>query len=123
MKKLKRWTGVAITNFLLICALFLVSVVGFLPEKVLPIYGGNELTAIYKGDENKKQVSLMFNVYENTEIVLKIAEVLEKYDVKGTFFVGGCWADDNASCLNRLVYGGHEIGNHGYFHKDHKSLD
>ena len=39
-----------------------------------------------------------------------------------TFFVGGCWADDNGQTLQKLHENGHEIGNHGYFHKDHKTL-
>jgi peptidoglycan/xylan/chitin deacetylase (PgdA/CDA1 family) len=64
----------------------------------------------------------MFNVYENTPIVLSIMQLLDERDLKATFFVGGCWADDNAETLNKLVQNGHEIANHGYFHKDHKKL-
>ena len=64
----------------------------------------------------------MFNVYENTEIVEGIMQELDKRGVKATFFVGGCWADDNERMLNLLVQNGHEIANHGYFHKDHKKL-
>ena len=47
---------------------------------------------------------------------------LKKHGVKCTFFVGGCWADDNERTLKRIVYDCHEIANHGYFHKDHKNL-
>ena len=36
--------------------------------------------------------------------------------------MGGCWADDNGDTLRKLADSGQEIGNHGYFHKDHKSL-
>jgi peptidoglycan/xylan/chitin deacetylase (PgdA/CDA1 family) len=64
----------------------------------------------------------MFNVYENTEIVNSIIDVLSKHGAKCTFFVGGCWADDNENTLKRIVLEGHEIANHGYFHKDHKKL-
>ncbi len=65
----------------------------------------------------------MFNVYENTAVVEGILGVLEEYGAKATFFVGGCWADDNAQCLKKIVEGGHELANHGYFHKDHSKLD
>lgn len=67
-------------------------------------------------------VSLMFNVYSDTESVYEILETLEKHNAKATFFIGGSWADDNVDCLKVIVEKGHELGNHGYFHKDHPSL-
>ena len=67
-------------------------------------------------------VSLMFNVYSDTQSVHKILETLEKHNAKATFFIGGCWADDNVECLKKIVEKGHELGNHGYFHKDHSTL-
>jgi len=72
--------------------------------------------------ENGKGVSLMFNVYEGTEIVYRLLDTLKEYEVKATFFIGGCWADDNVQCLKDIHTNGHEIGNHGYFHKDHTKL-
>ncbi|MBP3434680.1 MAG: polysaccharide deacetylase family protein, partial [Clostridia bacterium] len=42
---------------------------------------------------------------------------------KATFFIGGCWADDNVDCLRAIYEAGHELGNHGYFHKDQDKLD
>lgn len=75
------------------------------------------------GDRESKHVSLMFNVYWGTDVVYDILGVLDKYGAKCTFFVGGCWADDNAACLKEIAKQGHEIGNHGYFHKDMDRLD
>ena len=68
-------------------------------------------------------VSLMFNVYMGTEEVYDILDILEKYEAKATFFIGGCWADDNVPCLKAIDEAQHEIGNHGYFHKDHTKLN
>ncbi len=120
MNKSKKVT--IITNLLLVGVFTLVTLICFLPENITPIYGGKEIEAIYNGNRDKKQVSLMFNVYENTEIVNSIVEVLNSYNVKATFFVGGCWADDNAKTLNNIILSGHELANHGYFHKDHAKL-
>lgn len=79
---------------------------------------------IYRcADEKSQGVSLMFNVYWGTEEVYRILETLEKHGDKATFFIGGCWADDNAACLKEIAKKGHELGNHGYFHKDHKKLN
>ena len=111
-----------ITNSILVVIFLSVLLVGFLPEKTVPIYGGNQVTAIYNGNREYKNVSLMFNVYENTLVVNKIVDVLDEFDVKATFFVGGCWADDNGDALKKIIGSGHELANHGYFHKDHKKL-
>ncbi|MBR2499004.1 MAG: polysaccharide deacetylase family protein [Clostridia bacterium] len=112
-----------VTNFVLLLVFTSVVAVSFIPEKIVPIYGGNQVTAIYRGNTQKANVSLMFNVYENTEVVEGIVNVLNEKKVKATFFVGGCWADDNAETLKFIVHSGHELANHGYFHKDHKKLN
>ena len=121
MKKLsKRHT--IIINITLVITLMLVYVINFMPKKTLETYGNDTLNAIYNGNRLNNNVSLMFNVYENTQTVNSIIDVLDQKGVKATFFVGGCWADDNAKTLARILSSGHEIGNHGYFHKDHKKL-
>ncbi len=111
-----------ITNTVLVIVLVCVCVVSFNAGKVSPIYSNNTISAIYNGNRNNKKISLMFNVYEGAGIVNSIIKVLEEYDAKATFFVGGCWADDNEETLQKIVKSGNEIANHGYFHKDHKKL-
>ena len=83
---------------------------------------GGENSAIYRGENTRSEVSLMFNVYQGNEFLEKILDVLKAHDVHSTFFIGGCWADDNNALIKRIVDEGHEIGNHGYFHKDGKDL-
>ena len=121
--KLKKRKITFITNAVLIAAFTAVFAVSFFPQKALPIYGGTELSAIYCGNRGTNKVSFMFNVYENAEVVENIVDLLDSRGVKATFFVGGCWADDNGKTLNKIVESGHEIANHGYFHKDHKTLN
>ena len=112
-----------IINAVLFLTVVIVGVIAFLPEKSVTISSGNGVVAIYNGDRNSNTVALTFNVYENTDIVNGILNELKKEDVKATFFVGGCWADDNQTTLRRIINEGHELGNHGYYHKDHKKLD
>lgn len=88
------------------------------------IRADGEETRLYRSaGENAKGVSLMFNVYWGTDEVYKILDILSENDAKATFFIGGCWADDNVDCLREIYAKGHEIGNHGYFHKDHDRLN
>ena len=83
----------------------------------------SEGSNIYRcADDSSENVSLMFNVYWGTDEVYRILCILSEYDAKATFFIGGCWADDNVDCLKAIYEAGHEIGNHGYFHKDHTQL-
>ncbi len=82
-----------------------------------------EKAELYRSaSKNSNCVSLMFNVYWGTEEVYEILQTLKQHEAKATFFIGGCWADDNVECLRAIYADGHEIGNHGYFHKDHDAL-
>lgn len=122
MRKISKKATI-ITNFLLFSIIAVVLSISFIPQRIIPIYGGKQVKAIYNGNKENNNISLMFNVYENTEVVNKIIDCLNEKGVKATFFVGGCWADDNEKTLQRIVNDGHEIANHGYFHKDHKKLN
>lgn len=64
----------------------------------------------------------MINVYWGTEYLDKMLTTLNKHDVQTTFFVGGMWAQKENAMLNRIKEDGHEIANHGYFHKDHDKI-
>ena len=70
--------------------------------------GGGAVTAegennvFRRGEADSNGVSLMFNVYENTPVVYEILQILSDEGAKATFFVGGCWADDNEKCLNAI---------------------
>lgn len=123
MKKINRVRFFhVLTNAFLIVVISVVFTIGFSYRNAIQINGSSTAELIYRGNTEKQNVSLMFNVYENTEVVNGILSVLDEYGVKATFFVGGCWADDNAEMLKKILNSGHEIGNHGYFHKDHKNL-
>ena len=111
-----------LTNCLLVVILLSVLSISLVPQDITATNSNSLIKPIYNGNRNEKNVSLMFNVYENTEVVNGIIDELEKRGLKATFFVGGCWADDNGETLERMAKCGHEIANHGYFHKDHKKL-
>ena len=119
---MKRVTKFAIfTNAALAILLLAVVIVCFLP---IGISTAGKLSdrVYYSGNTDSKYVSVMINVYWGTEYIPAMLDVLDEYGAKATFFVGGCWAGDNVACLKEILSRGHELGNHGYFHKDHASL-
>ncbi|MCH5161631.1 MAG: polysaccharide deacetylase family protein [Clostridiales bacterium] len=77
----------------------------------------------YYSGKSDHAVSLMINVYWGTEYIQPMLDILARYNVTTTFFVGGSWVVGNSETLKKIHDAGHEIGNHGYYHKDHKRLD
>ena len=75
---------------------------------------------IYSGNTNNNNVSFMINVYEGNEYVHNILDILDVYGVKTTFFVGGVWATKNIDLIREIYSRGHELGNHGFYHKEHE---
>ncbi len=108
-------------NFVIVSALLLVFGVS-----LLATYGVETSeqvnNAVYNGNADSGGVALTFNVYERADNVLKIAEILDEYDFKSTFFAGGSWAAKNGDTLLKIASRGNEIGNHGYSHLDHAKL-
>jgi len=78
---------------------------------------------IYAGDENKNNVCFMINIYQNEQCVKNILDILDLYNAKTTFFIGGSWAVKNIDLVKEIYTRGHELGNHGFYHKDQDTLD
>ncbi|MEG1536096.1 MAG: polysaccharide deacetylase family protein [Clostridia bacterium] len=116
-----KWYSV-IANICIVCMLVGLGTLTFTTyNKSMAVYKADD-SPFYKGNTARNEVSLMINVYWGSEYLDGILEVLAKNDARCTFFVGGTWALDNKEYLKKIIDGGHEIGNHGYFHKDHKKL-
>lgn len=78
--------------------------------------------AIYKGDEGIEKLAFACNVVWGTEHVPQMLDIFENAEIKITFFIGGEWAKDNPELLKEMSNRGHELGNHGYYHKHHNQL-
>jgi peptidoglycan/xylan/chitin deacetylase (PgdA/CDA1 family) len=52
----------------------------------------------------------------------RLTRILSEREIPATFFVPGFVADEYRSALGDIADGGHEIGHHGYFHKDCSAL-
>ncbi len=110
-----------LTNIALSCLIIAVGVVCFVPFGISTV-GGKSDGVYYNGNIDSNMVSLMVNVYQGAEYVLDMLDTFDEYNAKATFFIGGSWADDNTNVLREIVARGHELGNHGYFHKEHDKL-
>lgn len=77
-------------------------------QKDLPIY------CVDKGEE--KIASISFDAAWGNEDTEQLIEILEKYDVKATFFVVGEWVDKYPESVKQLSDAGHEVMNHSNTH-------
>ncbi|MDR2201911.1 MAG: polysaccharide deacetylase family protein [Clostridiales bacterium] len=118
MDKKARFFRNVIANLILSSVVVFMLVFTFTDNSV-PIQGKE--APVYKGD-SQTAVSLMVNVYWGSEYVEPMLNIFAAHGVKTTFFVGGMWAAENGELLKKIYDAGHELGNHGYFHKDHKAL-
>jgi len=77
---------------------------------------------VYKAASEKDSAALLCNVVWGTEYVGPMLDILDRYDAKITFFLGGKWAEENPELIKRMVADGHEIANHGYGHRHHAGM-
>ncbi|MFA6859809.1 MAG: polysaccharide deacetylase family protein [Clostridia bacterium] len=77
---------------------------------------------IYQGNTEKRQISLMINVYWGTEYIKPMLDVLAEKNAKATFFVGGSWVAKNDAVLKQIYDSGNEIGSHGFNHRDQNKI-
>ena len=78
--------------------------------------------ALWRMNPDEKAVYLTFDDGPIPVITPWVVELLERNNIKATFFMGGCFIDDNLELIKYLAENGHELANHGYFHKQHGRL-
>ncbi len=122
MEKNKKIKVVSLlSNLVIIFVLVIVSVFTILPSS--KTVSQTETRVYYSGNPDMPYVSLMVNVYWGNEYLEQMLEIFSQTNTQATFFVGGTWASKNNELLQSIKDAGHEIGNHGFFHKDQDKLD
>lgn len=114
----------AIKTANIIIVIMFVSIIGLIAinnSKTINVQSDNRV--IYSGSTDKNNVCFMINVYQGNEYVESMLDILDLYNVKTTFFIGGCWASKNIDLVKEIYTRGHEIGNHGFYHKNQDKLD
>ena len=110
-----------LSNVCIVCMLFALFCVTY-DNSIRSVFNQSNDEPYYCGDANLPQVSLMINVYWGNEYIEPMLDVLKEANIQTTFFVGGSWANKYTELLNKIVEAGHELGNHGFNHKEHSKL-
>lgn len=103
-----------IISIIIIVLLF--SVIPLLGERVLMASGVNRRLPIYSVQTQEKKIAISFDAAWGDEYTLNILDILDKYNVKTTFFLVGFWVDKYPNHVKEMNDRGHEIGNHSSTH-------
>ncbi len=77
--------------------------------------GGRELP-IYRVARDDNKIAISFDAAWGNEDTQDLINILEKYNVKATFFVVGDWVDKYPESVKALSAAGHEVMNHSNTH-------
>ena len=107
---------------IIIVAMF-VALIGLSFSNSSALESNTDSRVVYQGNTSLNNVCFMINVYQGNEYVEQMLDIFDIYNVKTTFFVGGSWAVKNIDLVKEIYARGHELGNHGFYHKDQDILD
>ena len=68
---------------------------------------------IINGNESKKALSIIYEIKDNNNLN-KIMKLLDKYELKITFFIDGVWLEKNRNKFYEIINANHEVGSVGY---------
>lgn len=83
---------------------------------------GNRELPIYCVDTEEKKIALSFDAAWGNEDTTQILEILEKHQVKVTFFMTGEWVEKYSEDVKMIYEAGHDLGNHSNSHPDMTTL-
>ncbi|WP_285400030.1 polysaccharide deacetylase family protein [Lysinibacillus sp. fls2-241-R2A-57] len=91
---------------------------GYDAIKMNPDYENVKPNIFYRKNTSKKEIALTFDDWASEERVKEILDVLDKYNVKSTFFLIGKGVEKDPQLARLIVERGHEVASHSYNHLD-----
>ena len=113
----KKWWSAALCLGLAAVMFYLVSY----PSTIRASASTRQLP-IYCVQRDQKLVSISFDAAWGNEDTQQLIDILEKYQVKATFFVVGEWVDKYPESVKALHDAGHEVMNHSNTHAHYPQL-
>lgn len=89
----------------------------------LSVFSKTKELPIYSVEREDKKISITIDAAWGDEFTLDILDILDKYNVKATFFLVGFWVDKYPDQIEEIHRRGHEIGNHSTTHPKMSALN
>ena len=71
---------------------------------------------IYSVETQEKKVAISFDAAWGNEQTSELLDILDRYDVKATFFLVGQWVDNFPDSVKEIALKGHDVENHSNTH-------
>src|SRR5690242_6852698 len=71
---------------------------------------------LFNGIQSRREIALTFDDGPHPQDTRRVLDVLEKYDVRATFFLVGKDIEGHASLVKQIHHSGHQLGIHCYRH-------
>ena len=91
-------------------------------EKTTATAKNSKELPIYSVDIKERKVALSFDAAWGNEDTQKILDILDKYNVKVTFFMTGGWVEKYPDDVKVIYEAGHDLANHSENHKQMSKL-
>ncbi|QEK12540.1 polysaccharide deacetylase family protein [Crassaminicella thermophila] len=83
---------------------------------IIGVMNKDKVLPIYCVDTEEKKIAISFDAAWGDQYTNGILDILDKYNVKTTFFLVGFWVDKYPDMVKKIQDKGHEIGNHSSTH-------
>ncbi len=92
--------------------------------RIIPVSAAAEQMPVYRSaDTETKRIAITFDDGPHPSLTPKILEILQKYNIKATFFMVGVNVVNYPDAARAVIEGGHEVGNHTFSHPVIEGLD
>lgn len=85
-------------------------------DNVMKVFSQKKELPIYSVDVEEKKLAISFDAAWGDEFTIGILDILDKYDIKSTFFLVGFWIDKYPEHVKEIYKRGHDVGNHSENH-------
>lgn len=89
-------------------------------KKALPIYSVEYVPE--NTSDSSEYIALSFDAAWGSEDTIQILDILDKHQVKVTFFMTGGWVSAYPDMVKEIYARGHDLGNHSENHKEMSKL-
>ena len=92
------------------------------PDATSNNYAGSKAEPIFGVQTDKPQVALSFDAGSDRGNGAAIMDILEKYNIRSTFFLTANWINSYPEEAAAIISRGHEVGNHSVSHPSFPKL-
>ena len=103
-------------ELILVLVLVVIALSGMIGGTIASVAVKERLVPIYSVDTDSKKIAISFDAAWGADKTKSIVDTLNKYQIKGTFFLVGFWIDKYGEEVKYISDNGMEIGNHSANH-------